>query len=318
MLITDMRLPERHRVLYAVEHLGGMRINEIGPRTWRDWLDEITPLGKLVIDTCWDPKKKVLKPATKTGGAREMPVHPTLARILAAWRDEGWARCYGRQPGPDDYIIPAVDDGILSSSSSYKRLQEDLELLGRRRRRQHDTRRTFISLARADGAVGDLLRWTTHGPEGDDIVDSYTTPPWHTLCEQVAMLKFTLPEGWNPSGSTEAVTSLLRQEKHSMVTATSAVEAEGIEPTAGVAKTPAESGSYLATARNHSDSTSLRVPTCPDSSRPIPQAPATYVRHGRHLKQGQAPTCHSPSSAGSAVPQELRAHPPWRPPPALL
>ena len=37
----------------------------------------------------------------------------------------------------------------------------------------------------------DILRWITHGPEGD-IVDLYTTLPWHTLCEEVARLKIDL------------------------------------------------------------------------------------------------------------------------------
>ena len=32
----------------------------------------------------------------------------------------------------------------------------------------------------ADGGRKDILRWITHGPEGD-IIDLYTTLPWHTL-----------------------------------------------------------------------------------------------------------------------------------------
>ena len=52
----------------------------------------------------------------------------------------------------------------------------DLARLGYRPRRVHDLRRTFISLALADGARKDVLRWITHGPEGD-IVDLYTTLP---------------------------------------------------------------------------------------------------------------------------------------------
>lgn len=220
MLVTDQRLPERHRVLYALENLGGMRVNEISPRRWRDYLPGAAPLGKLVVDTSYASKRKVLKAATKTGVVREVPVHPALAHILTAWHAEGWARQYGRPPEPEDFIVPSVDGGLLSSSSSYKRLLEDLELLGLRRRRQHDARRTFISLAIGDGARKELLRWVTHGPEGD-IVDAYTTPPWHVLCEQVAMFKLTLPEGLLPSGSAVAVTSVLRQEKHSMDTATS-------------------------------------------------------------------------------------------------
>jgi hypothetical protein len=58
----------------------------------------------------------------------------------------------------------------------------------------HDLRRTFISLALADGARKDVLRWVTHGPEGD-IVDLYTTLPWSALCEAVAALKVTRRDG---------------------------------------------------------------------------------------------------------------------------
>jgi hypothetical protein len=82
----------------------------------------------------------------------------------------------------------------MNSNYTYELLQADLELLGMRRRRQHDTRRTFISLAIADGARKDLLRWVTHGPEGDQM-DDYTTPPWEALCREVSCLRIRLPEG---------------------------------------------------------------------------------------------------------------------------
>ncbi len=67
-------------------------------------------------------------------------------------------------------------------------------MLGLRRRRQYDSRRTFISLAQADGARKDILRWITHGPDGD-IVSAYTTLPWNALCEEVAKLRITLRDG---------------------------------------------------------------------------------------------------------------------------
>ena len=72
--------------------------------------------------------------------------------------------------------------------------RRDCEVLGLRKRRQYDSRRTLISLAQADGARKDILRWITHGPEGD-IVSAYTTLPWTTLCEEVAKLKIGLREG---------------------------------------------------------------------------------------------------------------------------
>ncbi len=59
---------------------------------------------------------------------------------------------------------------------------------------QTSGRRTFISVARADGARPDILRWATHGPTGD-ITDLYTTLPWATLCEEVAKVRISLLEG---------------------------------------------------------------------------------------------------------------------------
>jgi len=74
------------------------------------------------------------------------------------------------------------------SRPSLKHFHGDLDRLELRRRRQHDVRRTFVTLCLADGARKDVLRWVTHGPEGD-IVDLYTTLPWEALCDEVAKLK---------------------------------------------------------------------------------------------------------------------------------
>src|SRR5262245_7615672 len=63
-----------------------------------------------------------------------------------------------------------------------------------RARRVHDARRTFISLSLADGARRDILRWVTHGPEGD-IVGLYTTLPWRARCAEVEKLRIDVREG---------------------------------------------------------------------------------------------------------------------------
>jgi len=73
------------------------------------------------------------------------------------------------------------------------RFHRDLDALGLRRRRHCDTRRTFISLALAAGARKELLRWITHAP--GDVFDACTSPPWTSLCEQVACLRLGLKEG---------------------------------------------------------------------------------------------------------------------------
>jgi hypothetical protein len=55
-------------------------------------------------------------------------------------------------------------------------------------------RRTFVTLARTDGAIDGLLRWVTHG-SSTDMMDLYTTPPWASLCAEVVKLKIELREG---------------------------------------------------------------------------------------------------------------------------
>jgi hypothetical protein len=114
---------------------------------------------------------------TKTENPREMPVHPTLARILAAWKLSGFEQLTGRTPRPDDPIVPSRRGAYRNVNASLRRFHEDLERIGLRARRQHDARRTFISIARADGAVADKLHFATHGPDGA-IMDDYTTLPW--------------------------------------------------------------------------------------------------------------------------------------------
>jgi hypothetical protein len=76
-----------------------------------------------------------------------------------------------------------VDEFIVSTRNMTERLcpeaqntfRNDLELLGLRRRRGHDLRRTFITLAQVGGAHRDLLETITHGPRGGDIINESLT-----------------------------------------------------------------------------------------------------------------------------------------------
>ncbi|MBV8761509.1 MAG: site-specific integrase [Deltaproteobacteria bacterium] len=186
-------IPEDRRVMYAIMFLGAMRFGEAAAVTWRDYDAAATPLGKLVVEKSYSSKLKKVK-TTKTDNPREMPVHPTLAKILAAWKLEGFERFMGRPPKPEDLIVPSRQKRPRNANHMLRRFHEDLERVGLRARRQHDARRTFISIARADGARPDILRWATHGPTGD-IVDDYTTLPWPTLCEEVAKVRVSVLEG---------------------------------------------------------------------------------------------------------------------------
>jgi len=187
------KIPDDRRVMYAVMFLGSMRFGEGAALEWRDYDAAASPLGKLVIEKSYSTKTRKVK-ATKTDNPREMPVHPTLARVLAEWKLSGFERFTGRPPRPEDLIVPSRHNRPRNVNHMLRRFHEDLERVGLRARRQHDTRRTFISIARADGARPDILRWATHGPTGD-IVDEYTTLPWATLCEEVAKVRIRVLEG---------------------------------------------------------------------------------------------------------------------------
>lgn len=192
-ILSSERVPEDRRVVYALLFLAGVRFGESSALRWRHYDASLAPLGRLTVQRSYSTRKKREK-ATKTSKARETPVHPVLAAILAEWKLGGWERMMGRQPTPDDLIVPSREGRNRNVNHGLTRFHEDLERLGMRRRRQHDARRTFISLARADGARPDILKIATHGA-GDAIIDMYTTMPWAALCEELAKLKIDLRRG---------------------------------------------------------------------------------------------------------------------------
>jgi len=201
-LISDARIPEDRRTLYALLFLTGCRIGELADRRWRDYDAAREPLGCLHVHTSFHTKRRVSK-APKTGVAREVPVHPVLAKVLASWKLGGWARMMGRPPGVEDLVIPTGFDsrgvGGRQRTSNHVRnkLLADLERVGLRARRTHDSRRTFISLGLADGGRKEILRWVSHGPSGD-VMDLYTTLPWAALCGEVAKLNIRLRVSASP------------------------------------------------------------------------------------------------------------------------
>jgi integrase len=188
-ILSDERIPEDRRVIYALKFFCG-RHTEVLSSTWERYDATTEPLGTLhVVET-------------KSAVPRAVPVHPTLAKILAAWKLGGWARTYGRPPRADDLIVRTRRAGArYKAADTQVRFVEDLGKLGlrtkasSRNRRGHDLRRTLITLARADGAIDSLLRWVTHGPRPSEILDVYSSPPWAALCTEVAKLRVSLREG---------------------------------------------------------------------------------------------------------------------------
>ena len=123
----------------------------------------------------------------------------------------------GRPPQPSDLIVPTKEGRNRKVNRGLRQLHHDLEVLGFRKRRQHDGRRTFISLTRSDGAKKDILRWATHGPP-KSVIDEYTTPTWESLCGEVEKLQLNPPrtdEGVQSAPESidmGAVTLLLRSD----------------------------------------------------------------------------------------------------------
>lgn len=183
-----------------------MVVCEVAPLRWRDYDTSMEPLCALNLGE------------TKSGVPRQVPVHPTLAKILAAWKLSGWAEWYGRAPTSEDLIVPTRNMTVRDATEAQRQLIADLALLGlrvraghKRNRRGHDLRRTFISLARGDGASDGPLRWVTHGPSVSSITELYSTFTWAQLCEAVSKLKVELREGKLLELSPEAATDSVRR-----------------------------------------------------------------------------------------------------------
>jgi integrase len=188
-LISDTRIPEDRRVLYALEFLTGMRTGEAAARRWRDWDPSRAPLGALKVDTSWSTKRQLEK-ATKTRVTRTIPVHPVLAELLERWRAEGWPRAHGRAPAPEDLVVPAPDGAPRANTSSWRDFQRDLAALGLARQRHYESRSTFLSLAEGGGADLATVRLLTH-PSPKSAADLYRRQRilWPKLCESVRTIR---------------------------------------------------------------------------------------------------------------------------------
>lgn len=189
-ILTTPEIPVDRRVFYAVAALSGMRLGEIAGLRWRH-LRAKDPLDRLMVAHSYDGP-------TKTDIAREVPVHPMFQRVLKHWRHVVYEASIGSTPGVDDRVLPrplsATRLGAGRTKNSVgKAFARDLARLDLRHRRFHDFPRTFISLARQDGARRDHLERVTHTPCGRAAIDLYTSVPWVSKCEAVANLRSAKP-----------------------------------------------------------------------------------------------------------------------------
>ena len=189
MLIGDERLPLDRRVFYAIAFLGCTRFGEGAALRWKRYDADKMSLGPLNVRRSYNTRLKMEK-STKTKRPRVVPVHPALASLLAQWKLSGWHEMMGRAPTEEDLLIPSRLGANRSSGHMLKKFHEDCVRIGIRTRRQHDSRRTWISLARNAGANDLHRRWISHGPS-DSVDDGYTTLHWQGLCAVVMAIRIT-------------------------------------------------------------------------------------------------------------------------------
>jgi integrase len=188
LLLTSPKIPPDRRVFYGLVFLTGLRFGEASAVRFCDYDPTREPLGCLLVAKSYHSKHREIK-TTKTNHVREVPVHPTLAAMLAEWRLSGYAAHYGSPLKDEGPLIPTKTQKPRSQSVSWYQMQDDLGVLGLRKRTIHDARRTFISLALEDGARGEVLDWVTHDAGKRSVRNMYTTLSWATRCAEVAKLK---------------------------------------------------------------------------------------------------------------------------------
>jgi integrase len=209
-LISSPVIPPDRQLVYALELLAGVRTGEAAALRWRHYDPAKKPLGELLVALSYNTRKNRAK-GTKTDAVKHIPVHPTLAAMLAEWKLSGWAAMFGRAPEPDDLIVPLPPEAAARRRSregdpfrghdySGKRWrEEDLPALGEaagaqwRHRRHYDMRATFITLALEDGADRDVIESrVTHTKKSRSAFDGYNRgEQWARTCAEVAKLKIS-------------------------------------------------------------------------------------------------------------------------------
>jgi integrase len=182
--LTGPGVPPLHRMFNALAFYTGMREGEICARRWSDYDSEA---GALAVSSQYDDQP--LKTDDEHGEhPRIVPVHENLAAALEWWAADGFRAVFGRDPMPDDRIVPHPDGSTHTRGTAYYYWRQSCAAAGVANRSLHSTRHTFITLARRGGARKDVIERVTHNARGD-IVDRYTHFDWSPLVAAVACLR---------------------------------------------------------------------------------------------------------------------------------
>jgi integrase len=208
-LISDESIKPDRRAQYAVLFLTGMRFGEFAALRWRDYDRTMQPLGRITVARAIKSVSGV-EGRTKTEAIKRVPVHPTLAAILAEWQLAGWPQAFDRAPTPDDYVLPTVrgrcKGNPRNSSASNRSFKADQKKVGMAAPlHQHVARHSFISLAQDDGGEGAILKWVTHAPPNKSGGhDGYNRGQWVRLCEELKKFRIERRGGGKVLGMREA------------------------------------------------------------------------------------------------------------------
>ena len=224
-LISDERIPPDRRLLWALQCFGGFRASEAYGLRWSDYDPNRKPLGHIYLAQHWHDRDRCYAPLKgkprDPGQPRDVPIHPTLAAMLAEWRLSGWASAFGRVPSNDDLIVPSERGTPRTLRTGLKQLQMDCRRIGvaptgRRRGdtskpKQHECRDTFATLTQSEGAPEVWVTRITHNASGN-VLAGYTINDWPAMCRAVLCMKverrtmakvIRLPVAANGDGSNE-------------------------------------------------------------------------------------------------------------------
>ena len=162
-----------------------MRHDEGAALVWSDIDDTAPELARITLARQVSGSLK--EDRYNQGLTRTIPLHPTLAAVLKAWRHEGWPTYFGRFPGPDDLVVPSPSGPghHQPKRSSLKQLKRDCDTLAIKRRTFHELRNSFLTLCCEDSPhLEAIIKLMTHTPKGD-ASDNYIASRWAAKCQAI-------------------------------------------------------------------------------------------------------------------------------------
>jgi len=153
------RNPLRNRVIVLLSAKAGMRAGEIAALTWDMVLDPQSQIGSVI---------ELRDSAAKKGSGRLIPIHPDLAKALAAWRKSSGSKSSGLKSSADStYVVRSERGGQMTPLSVVVWFNRAFHKVGLKGCSSHSGRRTFITRAarlvhRAGGSLRDVQLLAGH------------------------------------------------------------------------------------------------------------------------------------------------------------